>query len=88
MHSRNLCRLAAAVGEMQRLARCGSQAINIVRQVIQYAVTGGCYVVLVTNGFNLFAFRSEVVMEFCPVRFNPAPLVHINTNLVYRRVMS
>lgn len=65
--------------------------VLIVRQV-RYADTVGCYVALVTNGYNLFAFRFEVVLELRPVRYNrcnPAPLVvHLNTNPVYRRVMS
>lgn len=56
------------MGWLQRLARCGSQVVYIVRQIIQYAVTAGCYVGLLTNGYNLFAFRFEVVLELRPVR--------------------
>lgn len=57
---------------LQRLVRCGSQVVYIVRQMIQYAVTAGCYVAVLTNGYNLFGFRFEVVVELRKVRYNPS----------------
>lgn len=57
------------------------------RQVMQYAVIAGCYVGLLTNGYHLFAFRFEVVMDHVPVCYNPATLVlHLTTVLVHERV--
>ena len=73
------------ITRLQRLARCGSQVVQLVRQVIQYAVTAGCYVALLTNGYNLLAFRFEVAVEFVEVSYNPAPpAVHLTTNLVHK----